>query len=70
MWFVTVLWLFWQILIQHCKFLIPRPLKRGLLGASIIILSKDIDKYAFMYGSNFNETDVRLLFGQKQSDYC
>ena len=39
----------------------PRPLKRGILGASTIILSKDIDKYAFMCGSNFNETDVMLL---------
>ena len=38
----------------------PRPLKRGILGASTIILSKDIDKYAFMCGSNFNETDVTL----------
>ena len=37
----------------------PRPLKRGILGASIIILSKDIDKYAFMCGSNFYETDVK-----------
>ena len=32
--------------------------KRGILGASTIILSKDIDKYAFMCGSNFYETDV------------
>ena len=39
----------------------PRPLKWGILGASTIILSKDIDKYAFMCGSNFNETDVMLL---------
>ena len=37
----------------------PRPLKRGKLGASTIILSKDIDKYAFMWGSNFYETDVK-----------
>ena len=36
----------------------PRPLKRGILGASTIILTKDIDKYAFMCGSNFYETDV------------
>jgi hypothetical protein len=36
----------------------PRPLKRVILGASTILLSKDIDKYAFMCGSNFNETDV------------
>ena len=36
----------------------PRPLKRGILGASTTILSKDIDKYAFMCGSNFYETDV------------
>ena len=35
----------------------PRPLKRGILGASTIILSKDIDKYAFMCGLNFYETD-------------
>ena len=38
----------------------PRPLKQGLLGASTIILSKDIDKYAFMCGSNFNETDITI----------
>ena len=31
------------------------------VGASTIILFKDIDKYAFMCGSNFNETDVRSL---------
>ena len=30
------------------------------VGASTIILSKDIDKYAFMCGSNFYETDVKL----------
>ena len=40
----------------------PRPLKWGILGASTIILSKDIDKYAFMCGSNFYETDVILIF--------
>ena len=28
------------------------------VGASTIILSKDIDKYAFMCGSNFYESDV------------
>ena len=41
----------------------PRPLKRGILGASTIILSvsKDIDKYAFMCGSNFYESDVSLF---------
>ena len=33
-----------------------RPLKRGILGASTIIISKDIDKYAFMCGSSFYET--------------
>ena len=36
----------------------PRPLKWGILGASTIILSKEIDKYAFMCGSNFYESDV------------
>ena len=37
----------------------PRPLKPpGILGASTIILNKDIDRYAFMCGSNFYETDV------------
>ena len=35
-----------------------RPLKPGILGASTIILSKDIDRYAFMCGSNFYESDV------------
>ena len=39
-------------------FLMPRPLKRGIQGASTIILSKHIDKYAFMCGSNFFETDI------------
>ena len=37
----------------------PRPLKQGILGVSTIILSKNIDKYAFMCGTNFYETDVR-----------
>ena len=31
------------------------------VGASTIILFKDIDKYAFMCGSNFNETDIKKL---------
>ena len=35
----------------------PRPFKRGILGASTIILSKDIDKYAIMCGQNVYETD-------------
>ena len=34
-----------------------KTLKWGILGASTIILSKDIDKYAFMCGSNFYESD-------------
>ena len=38
----------------------PRPLKQGILGASTIILFKDIDKYAFMCGSNFHETDAKV----------
>jgi hypothetical protein len=42
----------------------PTPLKRGILGASTIILSKDIDKYAFMCGSNSYETDVRCIFNE------
>ena len=58
MWFGIVLWLFWQILTQYCKFLMPRPLKQGILGASTIILSNNIDKSDFMCGSNFYETDV------------
>ena len=37
----------------------PRALKRGILGTSTMILSKDIDKYSFMCGLNFYETDVR-----------
>ena len=55
---MTLLWLFWQILIQYCKVLMPRPLKRGILGASTIFLSKDIDNYAYKCGSNFYESDV------------
>ena len=45
----------------------PRPLKRGILGASTIILSKDIDKYAFMCGSNFYESDVTINKCQKET---
>ena len=37
-----------------------RPLKWGIFGASTIIISKDIDKYAFMCGSNFYESDVKI----------
>ena len=50
----------------------PRPLKQGILGASTIILSKDIHKHAFMCGSNFYESDVMfyrgclLAFGGKE----
>ena len=43
----------------------PRPLKQDILSDSTIILSRYIDKYAFMWGSNFYETDVtsgRLVF--------
>ena len=32
------------MLFQYCKFLMPGPLKRGTVGASTLILSKDIDK--------------------------
>ena len=39
---VTVLWLFWSILISYCKFFMPRPLKWGILGARTIILTEDI----------------------------
>ena len=47
--------------LQYCKFFMPRPLKRGKLGASTIIQSKDIDKYAFMCGLNFYESDVMIF---------
>ena len=43
------------------------PLKQGILGASTIILSLDIDKYAFKCGSNFCESDntysLQVLWG-------
>ena len=39
----------------------PRPLKRKILGASTIILSKDIDKYTSMCGLNFYEPDINKL---------
>ena len=38
----------------------PRALKWGVLGASTIILSKDIDNYAYNCGSNFYESDVTI----------
>ena len=40
-----------------------RPLKQGILGASKIILSKDIDKYAFICGFEFfmNQTLFYLI---------
>ena len=47
----------------------PRPLKWGILGASTIIISKDIDKYAFMCGSNFNDTDFNKDRSQQDLDY-
>ena len=52
--FVTLLWLFWQILISYCKFLMPRPLKWTIPGAHTIILSKNIQKSQrqIMCGSN------------------
>ena len=37
-----------------------RPLERGILGASTLISSKDIGKYAFMCGSNFYESDLKI----------
>ena len=46
-----------------------RPLKWGILGASTIIISKDIDKYAFMCGSNFNDTDFNKDRSQQDLDY-
>ena len=41
---MTLLWLFWQILISYCKFLMSRPLKWSILGTHTIILSKNIHK--------------------------
>ena len=67
---MTVLQLFWQILTQYCKFLKPRPLKQGILGASAIILSKDYDKYAFMCGSNFYESDVIIIYSSTIIGKC
>ena len=46
----------------------PKPLKWGILGASTIILSKDIDKYAFMCGSNFYESDVICVVNELKWD--
>ena len=37
-------WCFYQILISYCKFFMSRPLKWGIVGACIIIISKDIHK--------------------------
>ena len=35
---MTLLWLFWQIFISFCKFLMARPLKWSILGAHKMIL--------------------------------
>ena len=43
--------LLFKSVLAHCEDL-------GILGASTIILSRDIDKYAFMCSSNFYESDV------------
>ena len=42
--------------------------KTFTLGVSTIILSKDINRYAFMCGSNFNETDVTIKLNQLQNN--
>ena len=42
---MTVIWLFWQIRISYCKFLMPKPLKCGILGTGTRIQSKDIHNY-------------------------
>ena len=45
-----------------CIFLMPRPLKWCILGASSIILYKNIHNYSLgMCGSNFYETDVTSI---------
>ena len=41
---MTLSWLFWQILISYCKFLMSRSLKWSILGAHTIILAKNIHK--------------------------
>ena len=41
---MTLLWLFWKILILWCEFLMPRPLKWNILGAHTISLSKNIHR--------------------------
>ena len=46
----------------------PRHLKRGLIGASTIILSKDMNKYAFMCGSNFYESDLMYALIRKETE--
>jgi hypothetical protein len=38
----------------------PRPLERGILGASTIILSKYIDKYALCVVQKINESDIKM----------
>ena len=43
----------------------PRLLKRVILAAITTILSKDIDKYTYLCGSNFNETDVISKYVQR-----
>ena len=49
---VTLVGSFWQIIISYCKFLMPRPLKWGIVVvASTIILPRDICDILF-FGNN------------------
>ena len=60
---MILLWLFWQILISYCKFLMPRPLKWGILGAGTIILSGDIQNFIlYMVRIFMNQTLETMHF--------
>ena len=55
-------WLFGQIRISYYKFLMPKPLKWGILGAGTRIQSKDIH--------NYNLCLVRILMKQTLCALC
>ena len=59
---MTVSCLFWQIRILYCKFLLPKPLKWGILGTGTRIQSKDIH--------NYNLCLVQILLKQTLCALC
>ena len=58
----TLLWLFGHILISNSKFIVPRPLKWGILSVCDIIFSIDIHKNLWKYF--FMDAPEKRFFSQ------